>query len=156
MKRIFAVVLILSLLLSCASAEDIDLSGLSFEQLVILQQRVTEALMQCNEWQEVKVPVGIWKVGEDIPAGKWTIKCATNKYSYITIGTLLRENGLSISLLGDHYASGMVVSTNYAHYKPDVDATEIYFTLIEGDYIHIQDSAVIFTPYIGKPNLGFK
>lgn len=156
MKKMLVILILVCMTIPLACAEDVDISGLSYDELLILRSRVDAAILECEEWQEVTVPVGIWKVGEDIPAGKWTLRCASDKYSFVTIGTKLRDNGLSISTTGDHYASSTVFSPNYKDFKPGDNPTEIYITVTDGDYIHIGQASVIFSPYSGKPDLGFK
>ncbi len=67
-----------------ASVNEVDLSGMSYEELVVLKDRINLAMWECDEWQEVTVPEGVWTVGEDIPAGHWTIRAAGKQdYFYI-------------------------------------------------------------------------
>lgn len=80
-KRIIAAVALAACLAAPALA-DIDLSGLSFEELLELQKQVTTALWASDGWQEVTVPTGIYEVGTDIPAGRWNV---TARESAITI-----------------------------------------------------------------------
>ena len=75
MKRFISVLLLLCLLNVQAIAE-IDLSGLTFDELVELRQKCQLEMMSRSEWKEVQVPQGVWEVGKDIPAGDWIIKCA--------------------------------------------------------------------------------
>ena len=72
MKKLLAFSLAAFLLFSCALA-DVDLSALSYDQLLDLQKAVTEEIMNRPEWKAVTVPAGQWKVGEDIPAGSYSI-----------------------------------------------------------------------------------
>lgn len=76
MKKLLSVVLLLCLLIPAAIAEDMDLSQLSFNELASLRDRCQMEMMSRSEWKEVQVPQGVWKVGKDIPAGDWIIKCA--------------------------------------------------------------------------------
>lgn len=158
MKKILAMVLALCLLAPCAFAQEIDLSGMSLAELTELRQRVQLAMFETDEWQEVMVPQGVWKVGEDIPEGTWTVKCSAGQY-YIIIswGERLKENGEDID--GSGRTRNSIV--NYVHnpeknlYKIG-DPTEYTFTVKNGDYISIEIGAAIFTPFHGKPDLGFK
>lgn len=74
-KRLIASAALVACLAAPARAE-IDLSGMSFAELVDLQQQITAAIMQTDEWQEVKVPSGFYEIGRDIPAGRWTLRPA--------------------------------------------------------------------------------
>lgn len=76
MKKLVSILVLVFLVVSSAAAEDINLSSLSFDQLVQLQSRITMEIMQRNEWQEVTVPAGIYEVGKDIPAGTWSLEMA--------------------------------------------------------------------------------
>lgn len=80
MKKIisFALVLIMILSVSVSFAE-VNLSELSYDELLTLQKELTKEIISRPEWKEVNVPVGNWKVGEDIPAGYYCIK--TNEKS---------------------------------------------------------------------------
>ena len=76
MKRFLAIMVLVLMVVSSAAAEDIDLSGLSFDQLIQLQSRITMEIMQRDEWQEVTVPAGVYVIGKDIPAGSWSVEMA--------------------------------------------------------------------------------
>ena len=72
MKRFLVITLALLLLLPCAVAE-VDLSALSFEELRELSHQLSAEIMARPEWKETQVPAGEWVVGEDIPAGSYSI-----------------------------------------------------------------------------------
>lgn len=158
MKKILAMVLALCLLAPCAFAQEIDLSGMSLAELTELRQRVQLAMFETDEWQEVTVPQGVWKVGKDIPAGTWTVKClpGTKDRIALTWGNALDESGQKISIDGhSNYNYAYIYCETSRSYNYG-DRLEYTFTCKEGDYIIIQDTAAVFTPYHGKPDLGFK
>ena len=68
MKRIICWTITLMILFAvpCSCAEDIDLSGMSIDELVELKDRINLAIWNSQEWEEVTVPQGEWIVGEDI------------------------------------------------------------------------------------------
>lgn len=154
MRRVLSCVLAALLLCSAAIAEEIDLSGLTFDQLVALRDRLNLAIWQSREWQEVTVPQGIWKVGEDIPAGDWTVCCAVDFTAVIEYGGL-NETGNGIDFKAQK-GKATICSPKYRHYEKGVDLVEYSFSVSEGDYIGIWNCDVIFMPYSGKPDLGFK
>ena len=81
MKRILSVIVAVIMMSSFAFAEEYDFSALktlTYDDLVILQKAVEKEIMSRPEWKEVDVPSGDWKVGEDIPAGTYSIK--TNSF----------------------------------------------------------------------------
>ena len=106
-----------------------DLSELSFQELLDLQSSVNQALWASDEWNEVTVPVGIYRVGEDIPAGRWTIKRSGSNGSYFRVGRSFKNGQVG----------------NYA-FTSDL-STQINLILEENTYIEISNYPVIFTPY---------
>ena len=156
MKRAFAILLILALM-TCipACAGQIDLSGLSFEELVALRDRCQKEMMLRSEWQQVEVPQGVWRVGVDIPAGTWTIKCTAGAYTFIEWGTALDESGHDIAYSRGRQDSALVKNPRGAITESG-DRLEYTFTVKNGDYIVIKDSSATFYPYAGQPDLGFK
>lgn len=155
MKKLFVFVLLLSIVSTCALAE-IDLSGMTYAELVALKDQINLAIWNSQEWQEVEVPQGVWLVGEDIPAGHWSISSVA-KYASITIGTQLDETGKDIAAFAsDFYEYEKVTNPTYKYYEKDSDLTSIDFDLKNGTYVLIEKGTVLFTPYSGKPSLGFK
>ena len=73
MKKLLTVLIVLALLGAAALAEQIDLSGMSYEDLLALRQQVDAAIWASDGWQEVEVPAGVYTIGEDIPAGRWSV-----------------------------------------------------------------------------------
>lgn len=78
MKKLLLVALVACLLFSCAAADGVDLSAMSFDDLVSLRNAVTAELMARPEWQRVQVPAGRWIIGEDIPAGYYAISAPSD------------------------------------------------------------------------------
>ena len=156
MKKLVGITLALVIILSVftvvrADSEKIDLSGMTYDELVALKDRINLAIWQSDEWQEVEVPQGVWKVGEDIPAGKWTIKALPGKYTYIMMGTELTNGGTTVDIRSDQW----IISPEYQEYKEKEDVPEWTIDLEEGVYIKVEYSSAVFTPYAGKPSLGF-
>ena len=71
MRKLITVLLIICMIPVISAAE---LSGLTFDQLIELQQDLTAEIVSRPEWQEVTVPAGEWVIGVDIPAGYYSIK----------------------------------------------------------------------------------
>ena len=155
MKRIVTLVLVLLCMACVASAEAPDLSGMSFEELVALKEQINLAIWNSEEWQEVEVPQGVWVVGEDIPAGKWTIKAADGITASIKWGDRLDESGASLSYSGKLYESEYLKSVTYRYYEKG-DSAEVTWDLKEGQYFIVSDGIALFSPYSGKQSLGFK
>ena len=150
MKKMVAVVLMLILLAPCAMAEDIDLSGLSFAELAALRDRCQMEMMGREEWQQVTIPAGLWKVGEDIPAGHWV-------FTYDPSVKTLMKTGISYGdVLREQKSIDVMKSTEYyGHTFTEADPS-FDLLLEDGYYIQVNNGPVIVTPYTGKPDLGFK
>ena len=76
MKKLFSVILLVCMIPVFAFAA--DLSDLSFDELIKLRDEINAEIVSRPEWKETEVPAGQWVVGEDIPAGTYSITCATH------------------------------------------------------------------------------
>ena len=122
--------------------KDFDVSILSYDELIVLERSIIKELTSRPEYKEVLVPTGAYKVGVDIPAGKWTIT-ATEGACEVYWGKALDEYGVEI-------ASGQRID------KLDDwgSKSSVTWELVEGTYIVINRKGVTFTPYI-PISLGF-
>lgn len=157
MKRILALILTMAALAAIplsAHAEEkkIDLSDLTYDELVALKDQINLAMWESDEWQEVEVPQGVWKVGEDIPEGHWTIKPMEGNKTVISLGTETENGGASVKV---REVEGLY-SPTFRTYKENESMTEWSLELKEGLYVEVSSGTAIFTPYSGKPSLGFK
>lgn len=159
MKKVFALLVTLLMVFgSCAAAESanaFDFSGLSLPELAELQSKLTLAMFETDEWQEVEVPQGVYKIGEDIPAGKWTIRAINGGNAYVYWGDVLSASGLSLAFSGDIYEHGNLYSPTSPSYR-STDRTEITFDMQDGQYFIVDMGVAVFTPYAGAPKLNFK
>lgn len=73
MKKLVAMILLIVCMAGVATAETIDLSSLSFEDLMALRNQLNEEIISRPEWRSVNVPEGTWIIGEDIPEGTYSI-----------------------------------------------------------------------------------
>lgn len=153
MKKLIALVLTVLLIPSAAFA--VDLSAMSFDELVALREQIDLAIWQSEDWQEVTVPQGVWQVGVDIPAGHWTIRAHDGAYTSIKYGPSLDVTGYDISIF-DCIISDYVKSPKRSTYDKGDDRLTIDIDAKDGFYIVISNGDAVFTPYTGKPSLGFK
>ena len=154
MKKLFLLLLALSLLITAAAADAPDLSGMSFDELVALRDQLNLAIWNSQEWQEVTVPEGIWIVGQDIPAGHWSVRVAAeHDYFYISYFDILNEIEKRPGK-GARLVQQDIASPGYSAFgETTPESTDVI--LEEGWYFKC-GGAVIFTPYSGKPDLGFR
>ena len=160
MKRI--AVLVFALILAASALAEVDLTGMTFEELVALKDQINLAIWNSEEWQEITVPQGRWIVGEDIPAGKWTVKCADinrdeydMRQTYILWSNALESDG-DISYAGRHGVE-RIYNPDHRTYEQG-SITECVFEFKDGDYVIVDNrhAPAVFTPYAGKQSLGFK
>lgn len=157
MKKLLIVTLIAALLLPVFALADLpDISGLSYDELVQLKDKINLAMWNSQEWQEVTVPVGVWTVGEDIPLGHWSISLsptASVKWAAIKYCDKLNEAGTDA---GNQFDCDIYDYLDVGSEDNDRYPKTISIDLKPNTYIIISNSSVVFTPYTGKPSLGFK
>lgn len=149
MRRFAALVVVVLLLSAAASAESIGITSMTFDELVALRNKITEEMMLRDEWQEVTVPAGTYKVGEAIPSGHWVITVPADTYCFVTIGSKLDSNGKEVSSRCDGYYHVALSGRS-----GDTTPSFVDLDLKDGTYIEIEHSSVIFSRYTGI-DLGF-
>lgn len=156
MKKVMTICITLALVLALSPAAfaDVDLSGMTFDELVALRDQINLAIWNSQEWQEVEVPQGVWRVGEDIPAGKWTVKPVPGGQTYVKIGASLNETGTEIDL--SKSSGELLRAEDWPKFNPKTDVPSWDIEVKEGQYISMEYGPAVFTPYAGKPSLGFK
>lgn len=155
MKKVLSFLIAFCLAVSFVPAAfaEWDLSGMSFDELVALKDQINLAIWNSAEWQEVTVPQGIYQVGRQIPPGKWTVICKSNTMGEIEVADSLRENGTKVTF--PPKADKIIYNPESTLYS-EGDATEWTVELFDGEYVAVSMSSLVFTPYNGAPDLGFK
>lgn len=158
MKKLITLFLILALAVPAAAMASTalpELSGLSFDELIQLKEKISLELWSRPEWQEVMVPPGVYAVGPDIPAGHWSIRPAEGcGPDYVIYGVATKDNGHDVDIMaGDHIMEGICDPT--APYYSLEYKTSTDIDMEDGHFVRL-DCTMIFTPYTGKPDLGFR
>lgn len=143
MKKLLVCVLAL-ILIGCAALAEIDLSGMSFADLLDLRAQVDAAIFSSEEWNEVEVPAGVYIIGEDIPAGRYTV-------SYYGTSSLAPFKVWKNKDAFNENKFGTVIEEYFDH------GDSLNIIIDDGQYleIHGTGNVFIFTPYTGS-SLGFK
>ena len=139
---------------SKGSVDEIDLSGMTYDELLALKDRVNLALWNSKDWQEVTVPQGVWRIGADIPSGHWTIRLTDegrSSWGSITYSDCLDSSGLEATRDGKIYIYQQLSRAGKNYNAP----LQIDIQLQNGTYLVIEQSDVVFSTYSGKPDLGF-
>ena len=155
MKKIISLLMICVFFLPVSVMADLpDISELSYVELVQLKDELNLAIWNSNEWKEVTVPAGVWIVGVDIPAGYWEINTIGEDYMFCSYFEKLND-------LGDGPARGSrgrvdMISTrkNKDGSWENNEAHVLYLNMEDGMYFKCSHD-VVFSPYSGKPDLGF-
>lgn len=160
MRRKLLAIAVALCLLCCGSAataaNDFDLSELSFEELIALKEQINLAIWNSAEWEEVEIPVGVYTIGSDIPAGHWTIKCAEGReFINIAWGEKLDASGEEIEWSERSSTSNFIYNSDDEFYQKG-DVTEYSCELMDGEYVVIEYGSALFMPYAGKQSFGFK
>lgn len=157
MKRLIAIIMIIALAVPALAVADLpDISKLTYDELVQLKDNINLAMWNSQEWQEVTVPVGVWVVGEDIPIAHWSISLspeASGKWAKIIYCDRIDESGLDA---GNQFDCKIYAYLNVASPDNDRYPQTIDIDLKPGTFLIIGNGSVVFTPYAGKPSLGFK
>ena len=155
MKRIFALLLALVCFFSVSAFADLpDISSLSFDELVALQNEIMLTMWKLEEWQEVTVPAGTYKIGESIPAGHWSLRVAAkhdsfNVFYFDVLDDVGKKPGYGSKLYSEQIATSDFTPFN------SLPITSIDIDMQEGWYIYLGGETV-FTPYAGVKDFGFK
>lgn len=158
MKKLVTLFLILALAVpaaAMASAALPDLSGLSFDELIQLKEKISLELWNRPEWQEVMVPPGVYAVGPDIPAGHWSIRPAEEcGPEYVIYGVATKDKGHDIDIMAGDYIMECICDPTAPYYSLEYK-TSTDIDMEDGHFVRL-DCTMIFTPYTGKPDLGFR
>lgn len=151
-----AVLLALSLLFSSAFADESNqrkwrwkLSTLDPEELHDVISAASSVLLSKSEWESVTVPVGFYVVGEDIPAGHWSISFAPGEYALIEYFHKTDATGKKpADLFNDYYSEG--ISDPSSSFGSIYSFREIDLDLQEGWHVVITYGSLVFKPYTGR------
>lgn len=157
MKRLLCLFLVVLFIPAFSFADLPDISGLSYDELVQLRDQINLILLSSQEIQEFIVPAGVWTVGEDIPEGYWTVtpKDSITSFWY---GDKLNESKTGPGY-GWDYNTGVAVTldgkiNSDGSWKYPDEQHSVSIEMKAGMFVIIKKSC-IFTPYSGKPDLGF-
>ena len=139
---ILSLCFVLSFCFIANAAAEIDLSNMSFDELLELQTQVNQAIFNSDKWKEVEVPMGVWDVGKDIPAGRYELSPGSNAstYTYPYVVYYLdrsEKSGTPDKIRGQ--------------YRIKVGET-LVIELFDGNVLKIEDTSVIFKPYVPSFN----
>ena len=150
MKKFLYAILLSMLLCSVAIAapRTIDFETMTLKELISLCAEAQIYILASDEWQEVILPEGIYEIGVDIQAGRWTISTAKGEAARINWGKSLNETGTEINY--KDFSTDVVISETHRLFEAKATKPHFDLELPEGTFIHVQLGTVVFTPYMGK------
>lgn len=72
-KRIMTLLIIFTVVICSSSLAEVDVKSLSTDELISMRLAIVQELIDRGEMKSAKVPAGEYIVGEDIPAGSYSI-----------------------------------------------------------------------------------
>lgn len=144
---------LVALLIAPSAHAAVDLSGMTFDELLALKEQINAALWASDEWQEVTVPAGVYEIGKDIPAGHWTIRPVDGDTAMVYWGSILDQPKTDIA--GGAVLAYEQITSPSDSYAAHNNIEFVSWDLTVGSFIVVKDSAVIFSPFAGL-DLGFK
>lgn len=132
MKKVLFLISVFIFLVPSFALADIDLSGMDYDDLIALKQQVDLLIMQSDHYKEITLTIGLWKVGQDIPAGTYILSPSSD-YSSVVYGSTVEdtENSMNAFDLG-----------NVGEFLDSGDTWRL--TLSEGKYVYISHGPVTF------------
>ena len=130
-----------------------DLSAYDWQGLIDLRARCGLAMWGACEGKAA-LTAGVYVIGTDIPAGKYTIAPREGGTCFIYWGDTLDETGQGLSFAGDIFNSEYLKSETFSYYSVG-DATKVTWDMKDGQYFIVDDGIAVF----GAPEatkLGFK
>lgn len=156
MKKLLTIILTLALIVPSVALADVpDISDLSFDELVQLKERINLAIWNCQEWQEVVVPAGTYIIGKDIPEGHWSLR--TQAESHQTFNVYYFDIPDEFGKKPGRGANALLMNIATPGFSAfgEVNNETIDIDMKNGWYLYL-GGAVVFTPYNGQPDFGFR
>lgn len=126
----------------------VDLSGLSSAELVILKNKVNVAIWESGDWKQVTIQPGVWKVGEEIPAGHYHVTAAEGDAIKFRYGDTLSAGKTAVTYSSNAYISESLFHPSAKSYRPG-SATSVNVDMQEGCYVDVSLGCAVLSPYTG-------
>lgn len=150
MKKLLTIILTIVLILPAAAlSETATLSDYSVAELEYMLAVVRNEILSRYEYGEVTVPPGHYVVGEDIPAGHWTIKYAPGEIGIVSYFKEANTTGIEpADTLYDF--NGWNIGDPEHDLGSLYNNREIDLQLTEGYHLNVEIGSVVFVPFAGR------
>lgn len=152
-KAVIGILLLVVVICSstyAAPTVDVDLTSLSFDELLAFRDQIMDEIIARDEWDNVLIPAGAYEIGVDIPKGTWTITAEPYSDPYVNIG-----NGINDTLTD--FADGCIewahLTGVYNSHYDSSDRESVTWNFSEGQYF-ISDGPTIWTKAV-RPAFSF-
>lgn len=140
MKRILSIMVALIVVfgvsgVAMADAISVDPATATLDELIAARSAIEQAIMSRDDYKEVNVPAGTYMVGDQIPAGEYTITTSSAAAMIIVYGKGGKE---AFDIAGSYSIS------------PSESVGRLVLT--DGQTVELSFGGVVFAPYAG---LGF-
>ena len=115
------------------------------------EDRITDEMINRDEWEGVLVPAGVYEIGVDIPEGKWTISAEPTSNVIVKLGSGIDETYTDFPD-GGYITYEHLIGEQHRRYDIS-DTVSVTWNLSKGHYI-ISNGPTIWTHAI-RPSLGF-
>lgn len=136
---------------SCA----VNLSKMSFYDLIDLRGQIELELMNRKNWQEVLVQEGIYEVGVDIPAGHWTIMAKDGLLTHVKYGNRKKTSEADIDVRSINFRDEYLYSPNASNFDMYKNKVQTDIVMENGSYFVVKTCPCVLVPYTGKPYFEF-
>lgn len=138
MRRVLALVLIFAVAACCVAYAEPDYNSMTYDELLRINKLVQAALFQKGVLADgVTVYPGVYKVGEEIPAGVYRAECK-GAYSSALLNIYPDENNQSI-ISGKSYVMAELYGSSVVG----------KLVLEEGNIVDLTNGNIILTAYTG-------
>ncbi len=132
MKKTVALLLVLLMMTSTASAVSID--TLSLDELMKLRVRIEARIIELSEDWSLRVPMGIYEVGKDIPAGTYSVESESENKADFKLGSSYEDAKSNRVFVSEYLSKNIVIGK---------------IALFDGQFIKVRFNSVVLRKYKG-------
>ena len=115
----------------------------SFQELMEEKESLCKALWYAEEWEEVLLPIGTYKVGRDVPEGECTFEAYDYARPMIQYGKNLRKGSASMHSTNDAEIEAILTSKKLEFFDPMLDDVYLDVGLENGKNICISYGSAV-------------
>lgn len=130
----------LASLVLAVPARAVDLDNMGLDDLLTLREQIDAAIWANPEWEHVELARGAYLVGEDIPAGRWTLASVDGSRVTLAYGRDLGRGG--------DWVEDLIY---YCKVGEGGDRDAVTWTFDDGGWLVIRGNAASMTRAVSMP-----